>query len=308
VPRVLSPTFINQLASKGSCSPILFAVLAFANETLYLFGGVGSMTPAGPPYSATSVFPYGETFLGMGWLARVSGIPQTTKVQAQSVTLSLSGIPSDLVAEAIGQVRVSGTAQIFLGFMNSSGALIADPVQLFAGALDVPTINDSGETSTISITAENPLLLLNEAPSRTFDDADQQIYVPGDLGMSFVEALPNLPLYWPAPTGWTGAYPVDFVMTPTGADIAVGGTVTIYTTINYSDGSYYTLPGGTGSGSPWLGGIVSSNPKVATVNGSGVVTGISPGVCEIIATSVYPAGASSPSGSRRTSTSVIVHS
>src|SRR5580704_17972406 len=179
MPRSLSPTFLSQLASSGACAPVLFVVLAFADQTLYLFGGVGTLTPAGPAYSPSSSFPYGQAFTGLGWLAKVSTVPQTTKVQAQNITLSLSGIPSSLVAEAINQVRITGTATVYLGFFNSSGALIPDPIQLFSGALDVPTLDDSGDTSTIAITAENTLLSLNEAPNRTFDDMDQQIYAPG---------------------------------------------------------------------------------------------------------------------------------
>jgi hypothetical protein len=98
------------------------------------------------------------------------------------------------------------------------------------------------------------------------------------------------------------------LMSPNGADIAVGGTVTISTTINYSDTSYYTLPSGSGSGAAWLGGISSSNPKIATVDGSGVVTGVSPGICLIIARSVYPFHGSAPSAERRVACTVIVHS
>jgi len=311
MPASLSPTYLAQLGSTGASSPAFFVVLEFENETLYLFSGIGTITPTGPAYSALSTFPYGQTWTGLGWLGKLSAVPQTTKVQAQSVTLALSGIPSGLVSEAINQIRITGTATIFLGFFNSSGVVIPDPRQLFSGSLDVPTLDDSGQTSTISITAENPLLTLNEAPNRQFDDMDQQIYFPGDLGMSFVNSLGNLALFWPSPLANASVFVVDMLMSPNGADIAVGGTVAISTTINYSDTSYYTMPSGSGSGASWLGGISSSNPKIATVDGSGIVTGVSPGICLIIARSVYPnpgTGASAPSAERRVACTVIVHS
>jgi hypothetical protein len=307
MPRSLSPTVLAQLASTGASSPVLFVVLEFENTTLYLFGGVGSITPAGPAYSALSTFPYGQTFLGMGWLGKISTIPGTTKIQAQSVTLALSGIPSSLVMEAVAQVRITGTATIYLAFLDSDGNVIPDPVQLFAGALDVPTLEDSGQTSTISITAENPLLTLNEAPGRQFDDMDQQIYLPGDLGLSFVDALGNLALFWPAPGAYGSVFPVDMIVTPNGADIAVGGTVQLSATINYSDSSSYTIPGDTGGGAAWLGGIASANPKVATVTDNGLVTGISPGICLIVVRAMYPPGGP-PQGERRVCCCVIVHS
>jgi hypothetical protein len=308
MPRSISPTFLAQL-SASQCSPALFAVLAFANETLYLWSGLGPLTPAGPPFNALSTFPYGQTWTGLGWLAKISAIPQTTKIQAQSVTFSLSGIPSELVSDAVGQVRMTGTGTVFLGFFDSSGALIGDPIQLFAGALDVPTLDDSGETSIISITAENPLLTLNEAPNRQFDDLDQQIYVPGDLGFSFVDALANLQLLWPSPNSWGTPYPINIVMTPNGADVAVGGTVTIQTRVNYNNGSFYEKPSGSGSGPVWLGDICSSNPEIATVTPlSGIVTGRSPGTCSIVVRAPTFSGGGGPNGEMRAACTLIVRS
>src|SRR5208282_4136447 len=196
MPRTLSTAVLAAIAAK-TLSLAIFAEIAFADNTLYLFNGVGSFTPAGPPANPASTFPYGETFIGLGWLGKISGIPQTTKVQAQNVTLSLSGIPANLVSEAIGQVRVTGTATVWLAFFDDNGNLLEDPVQIFTGALDVPSLTDAGESCSLAITCENSLISLNLAPNRRFDDMDQQIYFAGDLGMSFVDALGNLQLFWP---------------------------------------------------------------------------------------------------------------
>ena len=214
-----------------------------------------------------------------------------------------------LVQPAIDQVRINGTGKVYLGFFDSTGALILDPIQLFAGALDVPTLEDSGETSTISITCENPLISLNEAPEREFDDLDQQIYHPGDTGMSFVDALPNLALGWPAPAAYSSPYPIAITLSPTGADIAVGGTVTVSTTVHYSDGSTYTKPSGAGSGPHWVGSISSSNPKVATVDpaGTGIVTGRNPGTCSLVVR-IPQGNAVGPSSEMRQACTLIVHS
>lgn len=291
---------------------MLFVRLAFADQTLYLFGGVGSFAPGGPAYSPLATFPYGQTWTGLGWLAKVSTIPQTTKIQAQNVTLSLAGIPSALVLEAVNQVRINGVATVWLGFFDVNGNLIADPVQLFAGALDVPTINDSGATCSISITAENPLLRLNDAPERLFDDADQQIYYPGDLGFSFVDALANLALYWPSPysaAGGSDPYPISMGLLLGANDIAVGGTTQLYIQINYSDGSYYKEPGASGAGVPFTASVATSNPRVAKISLSGVVTGVSPGTCSLMGRVPYPLrNPNPPGGEYRAACNIIVHS
>jgi hypothetical protein len=302
MPRNTSSAFLTALA-QGTLTLALFAELAFADNTLYLFTGVGTITPAGPPALATSTFPYGQTFTGLGWMAKLSAIPQTTKVQAQNITLSLSGIPPSLVAEATGQVRISGTATIWLGLF-SAGVLINDPVQLFAGALDVPSLSDGGDTSTISITCENPLLSLNLAPNRTFDDVDQQLYFPGDLGMSFVDALANLQLFWPAANSNATPFQTYMTVTPSGADIAVGGTVQLTLTVYYSNGTHVSGNAGAPTGTAH---VASSDPEIATVDGNGLVTGVSPGVCNMIVRATNISG-SSPFSEFRAACTVIVHS
>ena len=309
MPRNFSPAYSTAVASKTP-TLALFAVIAFADNTLYFFSGVGTITPAGPAYSASSTFPYGSTFTGLGWLAKMSSIPQTTKTQAQNITISLSGIPANLVSEATAQVRIPGTCTVWLGLFDSSGNLLKDPIQLFSGSLDVPSLTDGGDTSTISITCENSLLSLNLAPNRKFDDADQQIYFHGDLGMSFVDNLENITLFWPAPSTSGSPYPVYMTVTPALSDIAVGASTTVSITIHYSDGTTYTKPANTGSGPAFIVALGSSNPKVATwqYTSTNNVTGVAPGECAIIAHVPYGSGGSGFSGTYRAACSIIVHS
>lgn len=287
-----------------------FAKIAFADNTLYLWSGVGTITPAGPPSNPASTFPYGQAFTGLGWLARLSAIPQTTKVQAQNITLSLSGIPASLVSEAVGQVRIAGTCTVWYGLFDSNGNLLGDPVQVFAGALDVPSLTDSGETSTISLTCENTLLSLNLAPNHRFDDPDQQLRYPGDLGFSFVQSLQNLQLFWPNPDNDSGSpYPVYMTVTPSSVDVAVGASITVEVTIHYSDSSTKTKPSGAGSGHDFTLDMASSNPAIATFQYvyPNNVTGVSPGVCSIMARIPGGTGYSTPSMIWRQVCNVFVH-
>src|SRR5579864_6694109 len=235
MPRSLSTAVAAAIAA-NTLKLAIFAQLAFADATYYVFTGLGTITPAGPPANPASTFPYGQTFIGLGWLAKISSVPQTTKVQSQNVVLTLSRIPSPLILEATQQVRLTGTARVWVGLFDSNNNLLADPVGIFSGAMDVPSLTDGGNTSTISISCENSLLSLNLAPNRQFDDPDQQIYHPGDLGLSFVNKLQNLQLFWPLPSAAGTPYPVSMTVTPSVADIAVGGSLTIEVTITFNDG------------------------------------------------------------------------
>ncbi len=119
-----------------------------------------------------------------------------------------------------------------------------------------------------------------------------------------VDKLPNIPLYWPSPSTSGSPYPVTFSMSPQGADLAPGGTLTMSTTMTFSDGSFYTRPAGSGTGPHWIGSLGSSNPLVATVDDTGLVTARGPGICLISVRSPY----GNPSGEYRCCTTLIVHS
>ena len=308
--RSLSPAVLAAIAAK-TLTLAVFAQVSFADNSYYLFTGQGQITPAGPPVNPASTFPYGQTFTGMGWLAKISTVPQTTKTQAQNLSLSLSGIPSTLVTEVINEVRITGTVTLWIGFFDGNNNLLTDPVQIFSGSSDVPSITDDGATSTITITYENSLLSLNLAPNRQFDDADQQIYYPGDLGFSFVDQLPNCALFWPAPVATASPYPLYMTVTLSSPNIAVGGTCTVTgVTVHYSDGSTFTRTssGGTsGSGPGFICTLASSNPKIATfAYAGGIVTGISPGECSIIARIPWNIGINGASQQFRAAVSLFV--
>jgi hypothetical protein len=195
----MTPGMIAQLTS-GVVVPARFAELQFESDTVYVWSGYGKITPPGPPTDPTSTFPYGETFIGLGWFGGVASVPQTSEGVAQNITLTLSGIPTELLTDAIDQVRETGIATLWLGFLLADGAnnnLVGDPLQDFQGALDVPTITEGAATSSVSITAENPLVDLNRPSNRRFTDVDQQLIYPGDLGFQGVGSLQGQYLGWP---------------------------------------------------------------------------------------------------------------
>lgn len=314
MPRQISPSIGGALAADVVCLA-LFAELVFADQTLYLWSGLGTITPTGTPYNPASTFPYGQAFTGLGWLGKISTIPQTSKVQAQNVTIELSGIPSNLIAEIVGEVRLTGTVTIWYAFFDNSGQfaspnLLADPVQVFSGSMDVPSITDDGTTAAISIACENTLLSLNLAPNRRFDDPDQQLRYPGDLGFSFVQALQNLQTFWPSSAANSTPYPVYMTVTPSSVDVAVGGSVTIEVTVHYSDGSTYTRPSNTGTGPSFLLCAASSNPKIARwlYTATNNVVGVSPGECSIMARIPGPSATGGFGSAYRAVCNIFVHS
>lgn len=179
--------------SAGRCRPFYLAEIQFTSGVSRMWTGIGNIT-----WNS-------QTWIGLGSLAQVSAISQNSDVSAENITLTLSGIPSDLVSQAINECRQNYSVQVWLGFLNDSNQIIVDPVLLFSGHMDVPTVQDGGETCTILITAENPLVDLQRSSSRRYTHDDQQIAFPGDRGFQFVASIQTWNGVWGRPGAGGGS-------------------------------------------------------------------------------------------------------
>lgn len=169
---------------KQAVSPVIFFEGEFNSGTIHLWSGVGDIVWNG------------NTWNGAGQLLSISEIRETVDVVAASVQIGLSGLPSSLVSLALNDVRQGRKGRLWLGFINSSGAIIADPYQIFTGLLDVPTMDETGETANLTLSYENRLVGLLTANDRRYTPEDQHVDFPGDSGFDNVAGLQDAQIVW----------------------------------------------------------------------------------------------------------------
>jgi hypothetical protein len=143
--------------------------LQFGDNTVYPWTGLGPMTWNG------------MTFQGVGTFADISEISEDSNVEAKNVTISLSGIPSDMMAEVLTETRILRTANIWLALYDDTETLIPTPLLSYQGKMDAPEMDDDGKTCTCSISLENVLVDLNREVYRRYTDADQQMDLAATL-------------------------------------------------------------------------------------------------------------------------------
>lgn len=137
----------------------------------------------------------GNDYLGTGELGSVSPIGESNDLSANGVALTLSGIPSDLLAEAMANDAQGRSGKIWLAAMNSAGEFAADPYPIFPGFIDVTAIEDDGTTGTITVTLEKELVDRRLQSRRTTHE-DQQIDFPGDDFFQYVAGLQDKAINW----------------------------------------------------------------------------------------------------------------
>lgn len=137
-----------------------------------------------------------KTWTGAGTLMTIGGIEESSELKAIGTNISLSGLPSDIVSLALTEDYQGRGATIYLGALDESGDVIADPVIVFSGRMDVMSIEESGDTAQINISIENRLIDFERTKVRRYTDQDQKIDYPSDKGFEFVVAIQNKELTW----------------------------------------------------------------------------------------------------------------
>ena len=136
-----------------------------------------------------------HTWTGTGDLGQISGITESVDQRANGVTLTLNGIPSALLADALANDAQGRSAKIWLAALTDSGALAAQPYLLKNAVIDICPIEDNGETGSITVQLENELIDRRQKPRRRTHE-DQQLVLSGDMYYQYVAGLAEKQVTW----------------------------------------------------------------------------------------------------------------
>jgi hypothetical protein len=164
--------------------PCLFFEGDFPSGSVYLWTGRGPVQWNG------------QTWTGAGDLIGVSETEETTDVVATGLVVTLSGIPTSLVSLVISDAQQGLPGKVYVGLRATDGSIIADPVQSFAGRLDVPNIQDGEEICQISISYESRLIDLQKPREFRYTHESQRLFDPTDRGFEVVTSLQDKEISW----------------------------------------------------------------------------------------------------------------
>lgn len=202
--RELSPNTIENIDG-DTVYPFFATELNFSSETIRMWTGQGTL-----------VLDDGTEWFGLGQLLNISSIEETSEMAVKGATISLSGIPSELLSLALSEPYQGRVAKIYFGtfskgsLLQQSGSyiLLQDGSkinlqdgskgfnELFSGYMDQMNIEESGDTATIEMMVENKLIDLERARVARFTSGYQKSVYPGDLGMDFIEDLQDKKISW----------------------------------------------------------------------------------------------------------------
>jgi hypothetical protein len=134
----------------------------------------------------------------------------------KGATITLSGIPSNLLSLALSTPYQGRIAKIYFGtfqqgsilqetgnyiLLEGGGRINLESMstgfnELFSGYMDQMNIEEAGDTATIEMAVENKLIDLERARVARFTSGYQKSVYPGDLGCDFIEDLQDKKISW----------------------------------------------------------------------------------------------------------------
>ena len=202
--RDLNPDTIQSI-SENVVYPFFAVELQFDGNIVRMWTGQGTLVLAD-----------NSEWVGLGQLLSISAIEETSEMSVKGASISLSGIPSELLSLALSEPYQGRIAKIYFGtFLQGSilqessyyillqdGSRInledmsANLNELFSGYMDQMNIEEAGDTATIEMMVENKLIDLERARVARFTSGYQKSVYPGDLGMDFIEDLQDKRISW----------------------------------------------------------------------------------------------------------------
>jgi hypothetical protein len=137
----------------------------------------------------------GNTYQAVGHLMGISDIEEAAEVIVSSVTLSLSGIDQVWISNVLQEDYIDRTVKIYTAFMDESWALVVDPVLIFEGRMDQPSIEEDPDagTSSVSVSATNAWVDFSRKTGRHTNHEEQTLHFAGDKGFEFAsEVTPDI--------------------------------------------------------------------------------------------------------------------
>jgi len=172
-------------SSASTIRPVMFVALEFDSATVRFHSELGDLTFDG------------DTYTGTGRLGDISPMDEESELARTPITLSLSGLPTDLLGAFLDEHYQGRRATVYLGYFDDNRALVDDPIVLYRGRMNQPQI-ERGETLRIALTVESRFAAWDRPQVRRYNNADQQSRYPGDKGLEFVEKSANVQVFWGA--------------------------------------------------------------------------------------------------------------
>ena len=159
----------NIAAAQGTNVRIVtFAELGFDSGTIYVHNSIGTFTWGG------------NNWIGVGSMGNISQVTEAETINPYKLQLQLSAVDATFVNEALNNDPFNRPISVYVGFLDDTEQLVADPDILWSGKMQQMNIQ-AGNVNTCTVIAESRLIRFKQKNGLLFNDKAHQDRFPGDV-------------------------------------------------------------------------------------------------------------------------------
>ena len=173
--RTLTTAVKNELAT-NEIRPVHLITIGFGTPVNITDNGF-SLTSS---ISGSSV-----TYIPSSFLFSIPSFTEQTDVTKTSLTLALSGADQTFISTCLNENIVNDSVDIFRAFLDTSSAIIADPILLYSGNIETFQIDETETESSVILTVVSHWADFDKKSGRNTNNNSQQRFFSTDVGFDF---------------------------------------------------------------------------------------------------------------------------
>jgi hypothetical protein len=173
--RNLTTAVKNQLAT-NDIRPVHLITIGFStpvNITDSSFSLTSSVSGSSVSYSSSD------------FILDISSFNEQTDITKGTINLTLSGADTTFISVVLNENVINDAVTIYRGILDSSNALIADPILLYKGTIDGFDINENKTSSLLNLKIVSHWADFDKKSGRKTNNTSQQRFFSADVGMDF---------------------------------------------------------------------------------------------------------------------------
>jgi len=138
-----------------------------------------------------------DLYYGTGSLGAVEAVSDEAQ-GTQQLRFTLSGVPSDTIALALGETVRGVVCAVRLGVLDPTTQALLDAPVVFTGTLDQMPITHGATTSTVGVVAIHRGETFRRPKPLRYTDGDQKMLYAADTSLRYVQSQAQVQDVWPA--------------------------------------------------------------------------------------------------------------
>lgn len=127
----------------------------------------------------------GNTYNAVNGFLDLSDPTESEDLKINSLNVKMSGVEQSFIAIFLTGLWLNRRALLQVAFLDSSDAVVGEPISLFDGLISSFSINETNNTSEVDIVVASHWADFERKAGRVTNNHSQQYIFAGDLGMQF---------------------------------------------------------------------------------------------------------------------------